>query len=253
MKYINLKITEIECIYMPPYWGDYKSVDRNKNSEWSQMSREQYIDHINFINSIYPNKLQLLLQNAKGTQLLYPKDLEFYINLGFKNFCCGTYEQAKIIKDIDSSFIVVGSIAMHIQKEQLYSHPEYRQVFDYFVLDFSYTKDIQKIKMLPSYYKYILLTNSLCNCLCDGTHHWELKEDELNHCPGLINTVGWDKSCLIRPMDLKYFDPYISVYKLQDRGWPTHMILRDIVLYTTDFSVYPGIDYDEDRYEVFSS
>lgn len=138
---------------------------------------------------------------------------------------------------------------MHITPKDLYEHPEYHGVFNSFVLDFSYTKDIQNIKMLPNYYNYILLTNSLCNCKCDGTHHWELKPNELNHCPGLANTVGFEKSCLIRPMDLKYFDPYISVYKLQDRGWPTSWILRDIVLYSTDFTFYPGIVYDEDLYE----
>lgn len=251
LQLINMNINEIACIYLPPYWEDYQAVDRNRNAELRKMTREEYADHVNFIESKYPNKVQLLLQDTKRKQFLTEEQLEFYINLGFKNFCCGTYEQAKLIKSINSNFIIVGSIAMHIQKEDLYGHPEYRGIFDYFVLDFSYTKNIQKIKYLPSYYQYMILANSLCNCECDGTHHWELPEDALNKCPGLITDVGWERSCLIRPMDLKYFDPYIAVYKIQDRGWPTHMILRDVVLYTTNFDTYPGIDYDEDRYESF--
>ena len=49
-------------------------------------------------------------------------------------------------------------------------------------------------------------------------------------------------------MDLHLFDPYTFAYKLQDRGWPTNMIIRDLILYTTDYSYYPDIIYNEKLY-----
>ena len=49
-------------------------------------------------------------------------------------------------------------------------------------------------------------------------------------------------------MDLGLFDLYISVYKLQDRGWPTSHILNDYILYNSDYSIYPNIIYDESIY-----
>ena len=46
-------------------------------------------------------------------------------------------------------------------------------------------------------------------------------------------------------MDLHFFDPYIFAYKLQDRGWKTQHIIRDLALYTTDWIYYPNIIYDD--------
>ena len=50
-------------------------------------------------------------------------------------------------------------------------------------------------------------------------------------------------------MDLKYFDPYIKIYKFQDRGWTTPDILQDIVLFNSNYDKFPNILYDEDIYE----
>ena len=63
-----------------------------------------------------------------------------------------------------------------------------------------------------------------------------------------MNSKDWLNSALIRPMDLKLFDPYIQVYKLQDRGWPTSDIIRDFILYTSNYSIYPNITIDEKLY-----
>lgn len=108
-----------------------------------------------------------------------------YIGLGFRNFCVGSLEQAKIIKNIDPNIKVVGSIAMHITAEQIEENDkEYSQYFNSFVLDFSYTKNLLKIKILPKNYEYMILANSRCNNQCDGDHHWWSAHN--NYCPGLL-------------------------------------------------------------------
>lgn len=172
-----------------------------------------------------------------------------YIGLGFKNFCVGTIEQAKIIKEIDPNLTVVGSIAMHITPSQIESNiQEYKKYFNAFVLDFSYTRNFLRIKILPKDFEYILLTNSRCNAGCDGDHHWWSERNA--NCPGIFDDISFYDSCLIRPMDLYMFDPYIDVFKLQDRGWPTELILRELVLYSTNYN-YPNIKYDGSIYQTY--
>ena len=46
-------------------------------------------------------------------------------------------------------------------------------------------------------------------------------------------------------MDLPVFDPYISSYKLQGREYVTADLLKDIYLYTTDWSVFPPTHFED--------
>lgn len=239
----------IDCIYMPPFFPDYASIIRTKPDEdiVPKLTYEEYIDHVNYVHQNFPNKMQLLLQRVDG--VLMPSYLiKKYIGLGFRNFCVGTLEQAKIIKDIDPNIRIVGSIAMHITPEKIKkNYTEYKKYFDAFVLDFSYTKNFVRVKILPKGFEYMLLANSRCNASCDGDHHWWEKENK--YCPGILGDINFYLSCLIRPMDLYLFDPYISVFKIQDRGWPTSSILREVVLYSTDYNYYPMIQYDASIYQ----
>lgn len=239
---LNIPIDSIDCIYIPPFFHDYETISRRSKFEgdyFTTLTYEEYVDHINYINTIYPHKLQLLLQRIDGT--IMPSYLvKKYIGMGIRNFCVGTIEQAKIIKTIDPTIKVVGSIAMHISKTKLEQNKdEYKQYFDAFVLDFGYNKDFIKIKGLPKEFKYMILINSRCNVFCDGDRHWW--GDGFSHtCPGIAPNIDFSQSCMIRPMDLTLFDPYISVYKIQDRGWPTHMILEDVSLYMANYDKYMG-------------
>lgn len=243
---IGIPVSSIFCIYVPPFYQDYKSILRGKPEDdiIPKLSYEVYLDHIQYINSIYPNKLQLLLQRTDGT--IMPSVLiKKYIGLGFKNFCVGSLEQAKIIKEIDSSLTVVGSIAMHITYQNIIQNiSEYQKYFNSFVLDFKYNKNFLSIKLLPKNFSYILLVNSQCNIHCDGDHHWWGKSN--NFCPGIFGRdVDFYNSCVIRPMDLDLFDPYISVYKIQDRGWDTSMILREVILYSTNYKGLPNLHLND--------
>ena len=50
-------------------------------------------------------------------------------------------------------------------------------------------------------------------------------------------------------MDLHFFEPYIDTFKMQDRSWPTWSIINDLIMYETDYTTYPGIQYDEGMYD----
>lgn len=243
----------IDCIYIPPYQKDYITILRSgEQAEYlDNLSRDEYEYHISIINKLYPNKLQLLLQKES---IIMPEDqIKYYLSLGFKNFCVASVEQAKIIKNINSNIKIVGSIAMNINLNKIIKNNSiYKEYFDYFVLPFNFCKDIEQIKKMPKNYKYILLINAYCNTSCNGIHHWfsNYKNEEIK-CPGILhkNNLKWKENTRIRPMDLAIFEPYISVFKIQDRGWPTQEILRDYILYTSDYSIYPEINYTERIYQ----
>lgn len=227
---------------MPPFFQDYKSIIRTdpKTDLVPQLKYDEYLDHVNYVQKNYPGKMQLLLQQTNG-KIMPSYLVKKYIGLGFNNFCVGSIEQAKIIREINPKLKIVGSIAMHIDPVELENnYEEYKKYFDSFVLDFTYCKNFLKIKILPKGFEYILLTNSRCNKDCDGDHHWWGTENI--YCPGILNrNIDFYNSCLIRPMDLDLFDPYIKVFKIQDRGWKTEWILREVVIYSTDYHIYPNL------------
>lgn len=237
----------IDFIYTSPYIDDYKTVVRGSSYFANELSRDEYEFHMNQMKKYAHGKMQLLLQNRN---YIMPVDLlQYYINLGFTAFCCGSPQQAKLIKEYDSSLTTIASIVLHADKEKLIS-PDW-DCFDYVVLDFKFGRDLERIKNLPKR-KYMILANSFCNVACDGDRHWFLNSiNDYVQCPGKYTANPKDfKDCiLIRPMDLKFFNNYISVYKIQDRAWTTERLIRDIILYTTNFECYPGINYDEALYE----
>ena len=237
----GIDIDDIDCIYMPPFIKDYQSILRNNREDpYTQLSYDEYLDHIQYVNSQFPGKMQLLLQKTNEEEIMPEHLIKKYIDLGFNNFCVGNIQQAKIIKQIDQNIKIVGSIAMHIDKEKIYANfKEYIRYFDSFVLDFSYNKDIVKIKQLPKNFEYMLLANSRCNIRCEGDRHW-WGDGKSHKCPGLYPNIPHNESCLIRPTDLYIFEPYIKVFKLQDRGWSTEMILREVALYCNNLDFYMG-------------
>lgn len=249
LKGCDLLNKSIEYIYIAPYHEDYTTIIRSDLYGAKNLSRSEYVKHIRKIKQYFDGELQLLLQ--KKDKIMPLETLKWYIDLGFTAFCCGNPEQAKLIKEYNQNLTVIGSIVLHVERKDLCQNEYYKKYFDKFVLDFGYGKNLQAIKELPTTKKYMILCNAYCNVNCDGDHHWNIKDEfQQIKCPGrLWETGDFSQSTLIRPMDLKYFDPYIDTYKIQDRSWPTWEIIRDIILYTTDYSIYPGIDYSEFLYD----
>ena len=252
LKQFDSKGQRYSCIYAPPFKFDYVGakhnyIHLNNNSINNNFpkTREEYIEHITYINNIFPNKLMLLLQQQNCYMPAHL--LTWYYNLGFKKFCVGSVKQATIIKELFQDVEIIGSITMKVTIEDL-QKTEYN-IFDGFVLFFPYNRDLESIQKLPKKYKYILLVNCQCDVTCQGTHHWfaNIPEEKtsLQRCPHLYRSDSWENIIQIRPMDLPVFDPYISSYKLQGREYVTADLLKDIYLYTTDWSVFPPTHFED--------
>lgn len=260
LKILNESGENYSSIYCCPYKDDYKAAKRNhSNPEGldmlysNEMDRTEYISHIQYIEKNFPGKLMLLLQQ---TDIVMDREiLNFYLALGFTRFCVGNLEQAKQLKEINSDFFIIGSIAMKASIAMIESE-EYQKYLDGFVLFFPFNRNLKAIKNLPKNKKYILLVNCDCNIHCSGTQHWfASREDELlrtYECPNKFygpERADWAQIIRIRPMDAQIFDPYIYSYKLQGREYNTGSIIKDVCLWTYNYSRYPGIIYSEDLYQ----
>ena len=250
----KLNIADLfHCIYIPPYWEDYVSAKYNyihhnginmQNNK--KMTREEYEFHVAYINAYFPDKLMLLLQ--QNNQCISNELLSYYYNLGFRKFCVGNIEQAKKIKLLYSQVEIIGSITMKIMPKDL-TDKKYN-IFDGFVLWFPYNRNLKMIQSLPKNYKYILLVNCDCSIYCQGSHHWfaNHQEEQLLNCP---KPKTWENIIRIDPCDLSLFDPYISYFKLQGREYNTNELLKDIILYTTDFKyLNPSFKIDQNKYQM---
>lgn len=232
----------IYCIFMPPWGHHYNSVPRSYSisKKMFDMTLEEYINHIKYVNRTFSEKKQLLLQ--RPNELMDKELLEFYINeLGFTKFCVGSIAQAKMIKDINPNFDVIGSILMLTNKQKIEENfDEYKKYFSGFVLGFNYTKDIDAIMELPLDFNYILMCNTGCDVRCTGKDHWalDLFDERLKEyrCP-YASTKSLRFASLIRPMDLYLFYPYITIFKITGRAFPTWKIIQNIVQYTSKYSI----------------
>ena len=192
------------------------------------------------MNSLFPGKAMLLLQ--QNNFQLSAIELTKYIN-DFKitKFCVGSIEQAKILKDINKDFEIIGSITMKVMPEELNNNIDlYKNYFDGFVLWFPYNRNIHLIQQLPKDFDYILLVNCYCSIYCQGTFHWLAQTQEEENASALIcpnrNGIDLKDSIIIPPQHLYLFDEYISYYKLQGRETTTPNIINDVVSYNKSYN-----------------
>lgn len=234
----------IQSIYIPPYEHDYPCIRKND----IMPNEQEHLRQLELIQNQFPGKIQLLLQQPNDNFLMTGELLKKYLNFGIKKFCVGSLNQAKEIKNILPESEIVGSISMHINKENIEKYKnEYLQYFNSFVLDFSYNRDIYKIYNLPNYFKYILILNSTCHSQCQGDFHWFSNNYQNFDCPYKDKNT-WSETSLIRPFDLSLFDPYIHSYKIVERGYPTRAILTSLLLYNNFQAFFPNSSPEESLY-----
>lgn len=233
--FLNIYSLNIHCIYLPPYRDHYLSAKSYYQyiPANSPQTIKDYESHIKYIQTFFPDKIMLLLQ--QNNSLLEDAFLNYYLELGITKFCVGSIQEAKHIKTFLSTSELLGSITMKIDNNKLLTNQDYN-IFNGFVLWFPFNRDIELIKKLPLNFNYSLLLNCSCSIYCQGTQHWLAKnyfeeKKAVNECP---KNYQFKDSILIPQQDLLFFDKYISYYKLQGREYSTQQIINDIVYYNNN-------------------
>ena len=117
-------------------------------------------------------------------------------------------------------------------------------MYDRIVLFHWFARHLDAMQELPTNYRYTMIANSACYYDCKWhDEHWFLKADTPEKygqdsdricaaCSALL-VKGKQQSALIEPEDLRYFDPYVSCYKLVDRYDDTDTIFNSLYSYAT--------------------
>lgn len=225
---LKINHKNISSIYLPPYEFDYPSVRRND----IMPNEKDHLDEIEGIQEQFPGKVRLLLQQPNDNYLMKGELLNKYLKLGINKFCVGSLNQAKEIKNVLPEAEIIGSIRMNINKEKIENNKdEYLKYFNSFVLNYTYNKNLDKIKNLPDYYKYILIVNSICDTRCEGKE--ECFDNNYNNfkCPFIHNERTENEISKLSFSEISFYDNFMYSYKIVERGSPTHLILKALINY----------------------
>lgn len=225
----------ISCIYLPCFYRDGDNSRQNLFLEEKYpKSWEEYKNHL------------FKIFGVASPAVLFQKNVLFetiekYYNLGVRTFCLTNDEIAKEIKDKYKDTKTILSITRCLTDTELKENDF--SMYNKIVLPFRYCRSIQLYKTLPNNVEYVLIPNSHClyNCTRCKTH-WSLKEDNLekyyekerNITSGYCIGIYSDERSYICPSDLKYFDEYVSDYKLVDRLECTEIIMEYFINYNTN-------------------
>lgn len=238
----------ISCVYLPCFYLDGDNSRKNLVLEEKYPKTwEEYKKHL------------LKIKELSCPMILFQEGTSFnvikkYYNLGVRKFCLTDDKLAKEIKNNYKDVETILSITRCIKDDELQNSD--LSMYDKIVLPFRYCRAIQLLKELPKNKKYILLVNSHCLYNCNRCKaHWHLnannldeylkKEQDLTN--GYCCNVYSEERAYIPPYDLKYFDEYISEYKLVDRLEDTEVIMEYFINYNTNIN---KVGKDESWYEL---
>ena len=236
----------ISSIYLPPYELDYPSIRRND----IMPDEKEHFRQLEMIQSQFPGKIRLLLQQPNDNYLMTGELLNKYLQFGITKFCVGSLNQAKEIKNILPEAEIIGSITMNINKEKIENNKiEYLQYFNSFTLNYTYNKNLTKIQQLPNYHKYTLIVNSRCSSECEGRK--ECFDSKYNNfkCPYITQNNSFKESSIISPISLSFFDNFIYSYKIVERGDITSNILHTLIIYNYNYDYFSDIKIDISFYK----
>lgn len=199
--------------------------------------------------------------------------MKFYVDLGVKYFTIGDDRLADKARDKWGNDVYLTSSVTHVRAYEDFFDLK-PDLYNVIILHFWFNKHLEFIKYLPPQHHYGLIVNDMCwyNCPQSLTHWFpEIHLDAI----GLEKLERGIKTCIkkrwtkddltnfdnvsyIFPVDLHYFENYISSYKVVDRMSPTNAILENYISYITATNTRKnqGIirkksDYDIDKFEPF--
>ena len=235
-KYFNLLdarkeyFQQIDCVYMPSFVNDKMINTRQDLTKYPKTS-EEYYNHISEFQKRGIN-VNILMQRNTTIEDIEKYHNEYYIN----NFTINDNELALKVKEKYSNIKLRLSITAKATVNDINSKE--MDVYDNIVLFFWYNRHLDVIKQLPKNHEYSLLCNTRCmyNCPYCEEHWFGNKINEVTtKCSyqRLIqgHILNFPNVAYIRPIDLCYFEKYISVFKLQGRESSSKCIFADFDRY----------------------
>ena len=234
LNFLDEKIDKdwIEFLFLSPFKEDStnaRSHLENVKMEWGTYkvpeTREEYTKNIYEIEK-RGYRPAVLFQEERA---ISKQKLEYYFKLGIQDFVVNNDNLAIYIKSKNPNYNVIASITKVLSADDLWQN-DY-SMYDKIVLYFPFNRAIDRLKELPSRYKYVILANSYCayNCV-EAKKHWSSDTTKAL----TINCVrknNKDKLIYIPPEYTHLFEPYVENFKLQGREYPTYILANEIYYY----------------------
>lgn len=226
--YYKKNAKRINFLYVPPFKNDLENTrssiqTQTKGHCYMPETRDEYEEHLQMI--IRAGLRFVVLWQVRDS-IIQHHQLDYYNRLGTSGFIIGNDENAKIIKEYNSSLLVICSLVQRLRTNKNIINRNF-DYYDYIILYYTYNRSLNAIKELQYLKdKIVLMPNTLCNIECPSLHHWfptESKPFDFRHdCWTKLETMN---NCgLIFPEHLKIFDDHVGGYKLQGREYPTEAI-----------------------------
>lgn len=236
----------IKYIYLPIYNKDKERYNTREDFLYSHnfpSSIEEYDKHIFKIKE-YGIDICFLIQRNASLDLIENCIKKYSVY----NFTINDDALAKELKNIYSNKIHLNlSITRKLTKEEINTLD--LSMYDNIVLYFSYNRDLECIKNLPTKYKYTIICN--CECLHDckmNDEHWFGNNNVSSYCISkryLNKELNMKKSAYILCEDLKFFSKYINTFKLQGRDNSSEKIFNDFDSYINKKTKIKYFNYTE--------
>ncbi|WP_373897907.1 hypothetical protein ACER0A_010265 [Haloimpatiens sp. FM7315] len=234
LNFLDEKIDKnwIEFLFLSPFKED----SRNARSHVENVKREWGTYRVPETRKEYEKNIYEIQKRGYRPAVLFQEEkpiskekLKYYFKLGIKDFVVNCDELAMNIKDRNSNYNVVASITKIISAEDLWKN-DY-SMYDKIVLYFPFNRAIDRIKELPSKYKYVIIANSYCayNCV-EAKRHWSSNTGQALKV-NCIKENNKDKLIYIPPEYTYLFEPYVENFKLQGREYPTYVLADEIYYY----------------------
>lgn len=228
--------SHISYLFLPPYKDDLintrTSIEtRKKGRCYMPQSREEYEFHLNKI--VEAGLRYVVLWQVKDC-IITSELLKYYHDLNTTGFIIGDDRNAKVIKDYDSSLVVICSLVQRVCtdiRKKDFSN------YDYVLLYYPFNRSLDALKELTEIRdKIVIMPNTLCHIDCPSIHHWFPSKErpfvQERDCLVLTDSEGYINNCgFISPEHLCLFDDYVAGYKLQGREYTTDLLRYICELY----------------------
>lgn len=225
----------IKFFYLPCWKEDGAQNTRTLFEQKKQypLNFEQYWDRIRALMSYAP--VCILVQRNAQLSII-----DKYYMLGIRYFVLNDDHLAYSIKKKYPDTFLILSVTRMISKEDIFTLD--LSMYDEIILSYYFNRHLKDIKILPTKYKYGILVNSSCYYNCQQyNQHWfydaknkdqytKMDNEFFAQCSAITQN-NRRQSIFINPADLKYFDPFVSSYKILDRLHSSDMIFNTLFAY----------------------
>ena len=225
---------DIDCVYFSSFENGGTNT-RESLVTYPETEKE----YCKYIKEFQDRKISvnILIQRNASLDLIR----KYHLDYGINDFTINDHTLAADIKEEYPDIKLRMSLTSRVTPKEIGS--SILNPYDNIILFFWYNRHLDVIKELPKNHEYTILCNTICLWNCqDCEKHWfgHNVTEITNRCfkKKILwgDTLQFKNTAYIRPEDIKYFEDYVSVFKLEGREHKSTRIFNDFDKYISGSS-----------------